>query len=567
MADWFVDLSAANNGDGTDGAQAGAPAGVGAWNVLTATELANVNPGDTVWIRRTDGSGGSKKTLAFKDGTLNNRIEFNGWPVDADDEHWVAAQASGNTVAATWNGDGSDWVVINPFGASANHQHRVYRRLYWDETASAANEPFHSSTGSQETRWHKCRARRATSNAPMACINGGSGRMEMDDIHVIGTGPNTGLTLGNAQISANGASGAGGSNLIRVRLTFTGAGAVAFYVNGAAREFLLEILEFNDSGAHWVRIGWSGIHVLGGGATESAMFTTDDDAVGMIPAGGSLRTGVGSNCGKLVLRNLDYDHANSPVAAATTFDVPDCRSLTFENIRFPAAATTHILMQEFRQPNALGRNLFIDTAKIVSNTGTDNATPSKQQLHVFQLNNTNAWFRFHQGIRAQTSNINRAGGHANGILVETLARDAGLDERGYRAHGVFAFERPGYEAMVFPRFGLGFPVTQTLTLYFATAFWDGREDKNNIWVEATAYRDATGFHRKIYDSRKLPGAVLIADGSTWNNITGHNAWRIELPIDLEQDDIVQVRFFVADTFRNGAAAQNVTIFDPALTLA
>lgn len=570
MADWFVDLSAANNGDGTDGAQAAGAGLTGAFNVLTATELAGINAGDTVWIRRTDGTGGSKKTLSFKDGTLNNRIQFNGWPVNADDEHWVAAQASGNTVLATWNADPSAFVVINPFGASAAHQHRVYRRLYWDETASAANEPFATLNTSQETRWHKCQARRATATAPLCSLyaNTGAGRLELDDVHVIGTGPSAGSTT-----SAGIWLGFGNdfSGLIRVRFTFTGATNIGMNISAVNVDFFIEILEWNDSGTNYVKMGgsFSSNNRIGGIGTRAGVFTTDDDAVGMLPAGDAIRSDVVSTCGLLLIRNLDFEHANSPAPTNPTMDVStlSARSIVLENIRFPASVTTHLKADStFVTYNLLGRNLFIDTAKILRPTNPNNA-PWANQIHLVQINGTNAWFRSTAAITAQTSNINRSGGHANGILVETYKLDATWDEKGFRGNGVFAFERPGYEAMVFPRFGLGFPVTQTLTIYFATVFWDGREDKNNIWIEATAYRDSTGFHRKIYDSRKLPGSVLIADGSTWNNISGHNAWRIEMPIDLVQDDIVQVRFFVADSFRNGGGAQNVTIFDPALTLA
>jgi len=568
MADWFVDLSAANNGDGTDGAQAAAPGGVGAWNVLTATELLSVSAGDKIWIRRTDGSGGSKKTLSFKDGTLNSRIEFNGWPVDADDEHYAAAQATTNTVAATWDSDPSAFVVINPFGAAATVKHRVYRRLYWDETAAAANEPFATTTnGSLEVRWNKCQARRATSDAPKCNLWPDTGRLELDDVHVIGQRPATGFG-NNCALYTGGLTG---SAVIRARFTFTAAGSESMYIGGEAYDSYVEVLEWNDAGTRFVRPGYTSANTtLGGFGSARAVFTTDDDVVGMLPAGGVMYINGSANSRSIVVRNLDFEHANSPAPDSTTYNLGTTavRSLILENIRFPAGASTHIDADaESGNNNLIGKNIWIDTTKILKAVDPNSYCGKGQQIHLTQLNGTNAWFRYVNGVTAQSSNISRVGGHANGILVETIKAGSYWDDKGFSAGGLFYSEREGYEALVFPRFGLAFPVNQTITLYFATAFWDGRESKLNIWVEADVYRDASGYHRKIYDSRKLPGDGLIADGSTWNNIMGYNAWRIELPITIKQDDIVRVRFYVADTFRDGGGNQNVTIFDPAITLA
>lgn len=97
MANIYVDYSASNDGDGTTAAQAGAPAGAGAFNTLVGKTFA---AGDYVWIRRTTTSNqGSSLTLS------TNGVNYIGWPKSGDDLY-ATRPATGTSNG--WDADGND---------------------------------------------------------------------------------------------------------------------------------------------------------------------------------------------------------------------------------------------------------------------------------------------------------------------------------------------------------------------------------------------------------------------------------------------------------------------------
>lgn len=99
MADWFVDFSASNDGDGTAFGQAASPAGVGAYNTLASKTFTS---GDKVWIRR--------KTLTITSLLTLNQAGtiYIGWPQSGDtyfSTRPVAAQA-------TWDADAVGYAEV-----------------------------------------------------------------------------------------------------------------------------------------------------------------------------------------------------------------------------------------------------------------------------------------------------------------------------------------------------------------------------------------------------------------------------------------------------------------------
>lgn len=96
MADWYVDLSASTNGDGSTSSP---------WNDFTSTENASVNAGDRVWFRRTDTG---EYISGFKEGDVNNPIYYIGWPKEGDD--FYSIRDSG--LAATWDLDSEDYCYL-----------------------------------------------------------------------------------------------------------------------------------------------------------------------------------------------------------------------------------------------------------------------------------------------------------------------------------------------------------------------------------------------------------------------------------------------------------------------
>ena len=117
MADWYVDLSASSNGDGSTSSP---------WNQFTSTENASVNAGDRVWFRRIT----SSKTLSLKAGDTNNSIYYIGWPKPGDDFYDI--RDSG--LATNWDLDSNDYynchrlVDSSPVLSTASYTelHRFY---------------------------------------------------------------------------------------------------------------------------------------------------------------------------------------------------------------------------------------------------------------------------------------------------------------------------------------------------------------------------------------------------------------------------------------------------------
>lgn len=560
MSDWYVDFSAANNGDGTDGAQAGSPAGVGAWNQFTASELASVSAGDVVWFRRT--ASGSKKSITVGNGSqVGGRIQYNGWPVNNSDEHYDQAQATANTVKATWDSDPDTYCVANPVGSTPSYQYVTFRRIHWEELGGGNNYAFEVTSGTMgEFRFYECKADKA---GPLPRIRSGSsafGRCAWDRVDVKGTAPNFDA------VRTDGTTGM--SAYVRVRVTMTDGGSSGFKVwddgSGGISGYYCEILDWVDAGTHYLEME-NGI----GCGDHAWIFTTDDDNVGVLPL--YLNQGNMFFSGRRVLmRNVTLNHA---------LQIPTSSVITGWN------AETHVYLENFEfhptdhtnqvqcstSGRLAGRNIRnFDPSKVTnSNEGVDDRGAFSSFVHFSQINDTEAWYRRMHGSVAQLSDVNRTGGAANGILVETFERDISLQDRGL-ANGVFYSEEFGLEGFAFVKTGLSYPAALTFTAYFAVLHWDGLEDAQAIWFELELYKNAAAsdYTRKIIDSRKLPPTQnFISDGSTWNNITGETAYRVEIPVTVVKDDIIKVRFGVRDTYEDAGMQRNLVVFDPAMTLA
>ena len=148
MTDHFVDFSAANNGDGTDAAQAGSPGGVGAFNVIDLTDYAAT---DTIWIRR-EGSMVLGAAFLFD----QDDMTFIGWPKNGDADYG-ARPASGT--AAGWDSDAADYATIESAVAARKITQAgtdlAFRRLEFLQTDTADGDWwFKNSTLAEFTNCH-----------------------------------------------------------------------------------------------------------------------------------------------------------------------------------------------------------------------------------------------------------------------------------------------------------------------------------------------------------------------------------------------------------------------------
>ena len=98
MSDYFVDLSASSNGDGSSGSP---------WNQFTSTENSSVSGGDYVWFRRVD-PGDNNKLIAWKAGTdATTRINYVGWPLEGDPLY----SSRPSSLRTAWDGDSDSYIT------------------------------------------------------------------------------------------------------------------------------------------------------------------------------------------------------------------------------------------------------------------------------------------------------------------------------------------------------------------------------------------------------------------------------------------------------------------------
>ncbi len=562
MANFYVDFSAANNGDGSDGAQAGAPAGAGAFNVFTGTESALISDNDVVWFRRTPTADTQPVTFAMGTGPkLVEKKRYFGWPLSVADEHYALAQATSNTVTATWNADTEPFTVIDPVPAAWTPEYIQVYRMHAEEVGAGANHFTDHNTGTpRDSRFHLIKCSRNNQQPTLRAGNNARGVMEYDDVHIRGTTPGIIRCTGHSTDC---------STLLRVRIEFTDTGSSGMDITGTdqqPRSGMYEILEWIDPGTHWITtfFGFGG----GGGAYT---FTTDDDVVGQLNYVFSASFGIAQGSANVIIRNLNLDHT-----LVATPDIPlrtpaEGYNHHYENITLHP--TGHVIQIDASGSRGIltARNLInFDSAKVdTSDVLTNTEGAYKYFVHLAQINGTEAWYRLENGSVAQISAITRTGGAANAILVDMMDRPLALQNRGHNT-GVFRSEFKGLEAFAFVKTGLSYPATQTLTAYFAVGNWDSEEDKHRIWYEIEAYQNAAAgdFTRRVIDSRKLPNSqAFIADASVWTGLLGHTGYRVEIPVTIVKDDIIKVRFFIRDTFLDNGAQRNYVVFDPDVDLA
>jgi hypothetical protein len=109
MADYYVDLSAANDGDGTAYNQAASGGATGAYNTLASKTFSS---GDKVWCRRVTRGSNYSSDVTFS----NAGVLYIGWPISGDAHY--STRPSG--AQATWDADGGTHCGIPFTGAGIN---------------------------------------------------------------------------------------------------------------------------------------------------------------------------------------------------------------------------------------------------------------------------------------------------------------------------------------------------------------------------------------------------------------------------------------------------------------
>ena len=156
MATHYIDHSAANNGDGTDAAQAASGGAVGAFNGLIAN-LGSIAAGDTVWIRRSGTAEALSAVFTLWDGG-----GCYGWPKSTDPTYATRPAAG---TSAGWDADSDDYaefttasttdILVRPTSAVAV---MVVRRIHMlTSSTSSSQKCVHLATNSQNTSFAYCK--------------------------------------------------------------------------------------------------------------------------------------------------------------------------------------------------------------------------------------------------------------------------------------------------------------------------------------------------------------------------------------------------------------------------
>ena len=537
MADYFVDFSAANNGDGSDGAQAAGGGLPGAFNQLTASENATITSGDSVWLRRT--GVGSTKTIVFKDG-----VKYHGWPKSTDENY---ADRPTNTVDSTWNSDGDDHTFFTAPTAAWTPVDIEVWRLRGSRTTS--NNAFFYLTGSFQNFLAKhCVAENSTAFGYVYVSGGlsGVGRFKMRDCKLRGTNadtyfavtPQTGTT-GHVDVELEIESSVANNNdfIITVNQNNTNQRTTRVVLTG-----------YTNTGTG--RCIWS---VNGG---EPGMITVGfkDGATGFNKCGAVTVT-VNQLGGRVRLLNMDQ----TTLSATTGLTLTGTRdSLRVEAVNCVFVGSTQdILFTGNGNVRLIGRNVTFDKSKVTFGGGASYIDPDHQCIFVEGFGGTKGKpLRMNSRGFQEQSSAYRTGGADQSVLMETRTQGnvVGNPEPFLLTDG-FGLE--------YLRALIDAVESKTVTVYIYKKDWDGNDNKSKIWLEVDYYDEASGAHVATASSRdesEAP-AALTADGSTWNSVSGGTAHKLEVTFTPGQTGYCAVRVCMNDSYNPGGNRSKVYV-DP-----
>lgn len=179
MADYFVDYSATNDGDGSAYSQAASAGGVGAYNTVHNKVFSS---GDKVWIRRVEKLTHTTQIIFH---ASNDNILFIGWPKSTDEHYSTRPSAA----QATWDADSADYPVVNNTGYSAGASPwaacsncKFYRLEY------RSTQNFYFYITGDNNKFYNCRSinNRTTDTGKGWYIQSGADRNEFYDCYADG---------------------------------------------------------------------------------------------------------------------------------------------------------------------------------------------------------------------------------------------------------------------------------------------------------------------------------------------------------------------------------------------
>jgi len=544
MATYYLDPTAANNGDGTAHTQAGSPGGTGAFNVLQGLTLA---AGDIIWVRRCARAAVTTTITSSYTVSVDN-VQIIGWPVSGD-ENYISRPVAPQS---DWDNDVATHAVLKITNSSVQfffsgdncELHRL--EFYSDTGHSGRLVRFGSSTKTTKMR------------AISAYINGiiGSGSTQAGLIELLG------IINGYELTFDGGAAGVGSNSFVRMT---TEAGT------------FIRFLTITCTGATTSSISvLAAVHILStGGVIEDFTFQWSGDPANWDTY--ALRTDTTSD--SLVFRRviIDCTGATQPVSTQIQLQNSSYNNRWYDvrliNCTFNTSVTTvHqaniIEISEWSESTTHTAPIAI-SARLISLSNTT-LNPSNANAYTFgntvipgtllltrgiifpntpilpstgtywysvdHEGNTNDFYCQAAGMRAQSTSIARTGGSSYSLRIEPYNSGANSYHRGLPVFG------PEERQAVLLYLTAG---AHTVTVYGAyksfTNNYSNAPTKDHLVVELRSLGD--NFSRQVtYSTNSADSfnAALTSDNSTWTGDTGLTAFRLEVPVTTSRDGLVLV---------------------------
>ncbi len=538
---YYVDFSAANDGDGSAHTQAAAPGGVGAFNTLTGHIGAD---GDIFWVRR------KPKDLAAVSITFNvGNVTYIGWPLSGDD--YYASRPE--TPKADWDGDADSYAqfTVSAAGVVIISAAAIFHRFKgYGSATSGTRAPFTiTNTAATPAVFRNCYAEGNHASVIWQLWNFNADGVRASLYNCVSK-----MTLNSANSVIYYLPSALSAHLYFYKCTIdyvaTGNAHYGFWWNNSnstVRTFNLTAIEshFYGRGAlgglylnHTTTGWWYGVkHLIDCTfRCDAGMAIFIAGAIGHI----IIDRGIVSGCAYCNLDGIGTAqsvpgmgriHIKSYVqATASTYGLYSSRSIPvyIENAVFITGNTNADIYSE-------GGPLLIRYPEFKHATEVYVDTYWWRNVKVLDYNNNKGYMKQWLNKSIITSDATyRTGGTSYSMKAITLAAAAYIEE-------ILGWFGEAGQETIFANCVAG---SNTITVYGAHKLYGATPPtKDDFWMEGTYYTGASGGANDCFTTKDTAAGALDVDTSVWNGDSSLTVFKLTKTIVVGQDCIVPIRLF------------------------
>jgi len=540
MATYYVDFSAANDGDGSVYTQAAGAGQPGAFNTLVG-HLGSV--ADVFWIRRV-AKASNTSVINFN---VDN-VKYIGWPVSGDDYYTTRP----DDPKVTWDADvatyaqleySSTSVAYTVSGGTSQEFHRIYflatgsqhtvqttvnaifKNCYFSYTGTTGDRgAIYFLAGSYYDCVAKSYSNLGTSSSAYS-IYAGTNTIYMKGCttDIAGSNNTHGMYINWTSATCN---------LSLVNCTFKGNG------NGHGLAIVVPSNQ-NIQGDHFIY----GCFFYGGSGSGANSKGLSYNVSSNIRTFVFLNNAIKSGSGLSINGSTTFSGGNSDVPWHFSEITQTVASSTY-GIHILAGVTFPIYVENFTAyaGNTSG-DIYSDSAVYIRNCvllhATEAAISAYSNKSVYMLDYAGvkgAWKMYGTSCTITADSSYRTGGESFSIKMTPTAPPAVAD-------GIIGWiGTPGRET-IFAAVTAG---TQTITLYGAHKGWTTAPTQADLWFEGAYYADGSGATVTNLSTRDLTTmATLTTDTSTWNGDSGLTIFKLTITLTVGQDSIVPIRIFLS----------------------